>query len=512
MVGVGDWPDVVDYSSALQNPHVCFADGRLFGCQATMRRGQFPLVYSGNFAAVYRVSLDGREFAIRCFVRPLTDQMRHYSELSAFLQGLSSPIFVPFEYLDDAMLIRGTRYPVLKMEWVDGETLDRFVGNALDDPGRITALLSHWRAVLSALRSMGIAHNSLDHQNILVTSGGIRLVDYDGIYLPTYQGLRSPEEGHSNYQHPLRTLEDYSEDIDNFPALVIYLSLLAVSVDPGLWRFNSGRNLILQERDYQYPGNSECIASLRESSDDSVRSSAGYLEQYCSVAVGQVPDLKTIIAAAGAGEADAPMTNASATQTNAVSAHSPPDVLPAAPVRTSSEARPRPAPASPPPGNAGAGQSAGGGNPAFGGRVPSTFRPRLLAAQAPDAPSSAPEPAVPAKVTEEEPQPVATASDDAAFAGDSAVVPGETTTDAVAPEDAEDRAATDADNAATAKVATVIFADDSTGAQVDVAALLSNAASASTAAAKMAETGWANAEAGASSVIVIVVNEASPAD
>ena len=119
---------------------------------------------------------------------------------------------------------------------------------------------------------------------------------------------------------------------------------------------------------------------------------------------------------------------------------------------------------------------------------------------------------MPAKVTEEEPQPVATASDDAAFAGDSAVVPGETTTDAVAPEDAEDRAATDADNAATAKVATVIFADDSTGAQVDVAALLSNAASASTAAAKMAETGWANAEAGASSVIVIVVNEASPAD
>ena len=80
--------------------------------------------------------------------------------------------------------------------------------------------------------------------------GNIRLVDYDGMFLPQFRGARSPELGHTNYQHPLRTAENYDASVDNFPSLVIYLSLLAIAADPGLWSFYDEKNLILTRDDY----------------------------------------------------------------------------------------------------------------------------------------------------------------------------------------------------------------------------------------------------------------------
>ena len=208
------------------------------------------MMYPGNFAVVYRVSLDGTDYAVRCFTREVADQRQRYTELSAFFQSARPQYFLGFQYVSDGILVMGDRYPFLKMEWVDGERLYRFVETALHDAERISALLTEWRELLSSLRNLGMAHNSLDHNNVLVTRDGLRLVDYDAVYLPGYEGQNGPEAGHSNYQHPLKRQSDFHENIDNFPALVIYLSLLAVRADPGLWqRFNDDGRLVLRAAD-----------------------------------------------------------------------------------------------------------------------------------------------------------------------------------------------------------------------------------------------------------------------
>ena len=176
---------------------------------------------------------------MRCFTREVKDQQTRYNQLSDYLSDVLPPSFVRFEYVEHGISRKGSWYPIVKMDWVEGESLSSFVGSRLKEPDTLRRIAARWRggpaASLSGLR---IAHNDLQHGNVMVQGdGNVRLVDYDGIFLPQFRGERSPELGHKNYQHPLRKAEDYDAYVDNFPSLVIYVSLLAIAADPGLWSF-----------------------------------------------------------------------------------------------------------------------------------------------------------------------------------------------------------------------------------------------------------------------------------
>ena len=54
------------------------------------------------------------------------------------------------------------------------------------------------------------------------------------MYIPPFQGEESPEVGHRHYQHPNRDNSHYGPDIDNFPALAIYTTLIALATDPSI--------------------------------------------------------------------------------------------------------------------------------------------------------------------------------------------------------------------------------------------------------------------------------------
>ena len=497
------WPRLVEYTAALQNTQVCFGGGELSRCQVQVAARGLPIMYSGSFVAVYKISLDGKELAVRCFIHPVTDQHHRYAELGTFLSGAFLPYFVGFEFLENGIFVRGDRYPLLKMDWINGQRLDRFVSDALGDPERIRILLGEWRELFRTLKNLGIAHNEIQHGNVIIQDNGdIRLVDYDAVYLPSNKGQYSPEAGHRNYQHPLRKAIDFNEDIDNFPALVIFLSLLAVSVNPSLWeRFHHDANLILNEKDYKDPVNSECFRALKGSSDDGVRLMAGYLEQYCPRPIEQVPDLETIIAAAEAGQADAPLrvghTDASVRSGQAPAASS----TQVSPPPSAASSPPTPTPASRPPAprNAGPAQAARGIHPAYGGLLSGTFRPSLATAAVPSAP-----PAVPAKEPDNEPEAV------------TADVPEDATTASVAVSASDEASAASIaapapEEAAAASTVSVIIAGGSKTDSADVAAILNTAASALAAAAAVGDSGSVETEGKASPVIVVVVNQETTA-
>ena len=61
------WPGMPDFSDVVQNPSVCFEDNDLIQGEIAVNLRGLPLVYSGNFACVYKVSNGSREFAVRCF-------------------------------------------------------------------------------------------------------------------------------------------------------------------------------------------------------------------------------------------------------------------------------------------------------------------------------------------------------------------------------------------------------------------------------------------------------------
>ena len=291
-------PSIGEFTAAIQRPDICFVDPELIGGSVALHpsRGT-PLVYSGNFAAVYPVAVaGGRKYAVRCFTREVKDQRERYGYLDNYLRHTLPPTLVEFEFHEKGIMVRGEWYPIVKMEWVNGEPLNKHVRDNLNNNSELSRVARRWRGAVSDLLTREIAHNDLQHGNVMVQGdSSIRLVDYDGIFLPQYQGQDSPEIGHRNFQHPGRTGQHYATYVDNFPALVIHLTLLALASDPGLWRFNNDDNLILTKADYEDPANSECFRALKGNPDPSVRHLAGELEKYCSLSVDQVPQLEEIL-------------------------------------------------------------------------------------------------------------------------------------------------------------------------------------------------------------------------
>ena len=229
------WPTLQDYNEAMQSPAVVFSDSELKQAKPETTRLGLPKCVTGNFACVYRFSGGGKEWAVRCFHREVSDQRERYTHISRTLNDLGLRYTVPFEFLEDGIRIRGRWYPLLKMQWVRGPLLTTYVEKNLKRPGALKRLAERWTDMLSALRDAGMAHGDLQHGNVLVVADDLRLVDYDGMYVPSLAGRVSHETGHPNYQHPRRTGSDFGPECDNFSAWVIYVSLLGLAAEPDLW-------------------------------------------------------------------------------------------------------------------------------------------------------------------------------------------------------------------------------------------------------------------------------------
>ena len=321
------WQPITEFTDALQNPKVCFHDpndpddpvlAELAAGQPELNpNDRRPLRYPGNFACVYPIVCGEDKYALRCFIRQVDEPeklIERYRRLSNFFKLINSEAFVEYSYYERGILVKGEWFPTIRMDWVEGIKLHRYVEENLSRSDRIRQLCDQLLEVTRNMQVLSIAHNDLQHGNVMVQADGqIRLVDYDGFYLPHFQGQPSPELGEDNYKHPFRTKQDYGIFVDNFPALVIYLSLLALSVDSRLWRHNEGDHLILTKADLADPANSECFRDLKASRDPSVQHLAEYLERCCSTPVDQIPNLEEILNGAPAPSAPPPTVSAPAT-------------------------------------------------------------------------------------------------------------------------------------------------------------------------------------------------------
>jgi len=292
-----NWPNHADYAEAVQNPELCFELPELHtGVVATSPLG-LPRVLSGNFASVYEITGGGETFAVRCFVRQVTNQQDRYAALERHLAGHDLPCMVPFEFVTRGIRVHERWFPIVKMNWVSGVPLHTYVEQQLPSPEKLAWLAADWREMMAALKPLRIGHGDLQHGNVLVTAGGeLRLVDYDGLYVPLFARERSPELGHANYQHPLRAPEFYDERLDHFPELLIYLSLRALAAEPALWgEFFNGDNLIVTAVDLRVPQCSSLWPRLLKSPDEDVRRLTVLLVESLQLAPVDVPDLETAL-------------------------------------------------------------------------------------------------------------------------------------------------------------------------------------------------------------------------
>jgi hypothetical protein len=297
MASSAPWPSPGDYSAAIQNPHHCFADPALAGGQVYTNRFGLPVGASGNFAVVYQLRSGAQVFAVRCFIRPVTNQQQRYDALSQHLHGIWLPALVDYTYLPQGIRVRGQWYPVVRMAWIAGQQLHQYIEDHLRHSQRLERLAIQWRGVVAGLCGAHMAHGDLQHGNILVDGHDqIHLVDYDGFFLPALRTQPPGERGHPNYQHPARQQHGYyAANADAFSALVIYLSLLALRRQPELWSLHTGENLIFKADDFTQPGRTPAWQRLQGSRDPEVQRLTASLEHFCRASVAAMPDLDTVI-------------------------------------------------------------------------------------------------------------------------------------------------------------------------------------------------------------------------
>ncbi len=303
------WPQATDYNGAVQNPGLCFDDPDLRTGQLATDLFGLPRPHSGNFADVYQVTgRDGRAWAVKCFTRPVSGLQERYQAISAHLFQTRRPFMVDFRFLPQGIRIHGYWYPILKMSWVEGQRLNEFVAEQLDRPVVFERLAPMFLRLGQELREAGMAHGDLQHGNVLLVptsktgSLALRLIDYDGLYVPSLALQPSGEIGHPHYQHPQRLREGfYHPDMDRFSLLLISTALRALTVaGKALWeRYDNGENLLFREADFRIPSSSPLLRELWALPDARARSLVGHLLLSSRGPVAAVPALESLVAESG---------------------------------------------------------------------------------------------------------------------------------------------------------------------------------------------------------------------
>ena len=310
------WPRSTDYIEAVQNLHQSMADAELRAGQVTVNPLGLPTVWSGGFADVYKIhnASTGNTWALKCFTKKVDGQEDRYKHISAHLDRARLPFMVDFRYLHQGIRVQGEWYPALKMHWVEGGIrLNEFVEQYLNRPRTLKELLKLWTKMADRLRQAAIGHCDLQHGNVLMVpqdsgSLALRLIDYDGVHVPSLAGARSPELGHPAFQHPQRSRDRvYSAEVDRFSHLAIYTSIHCLTVGrEELWkRFNNSDNLLFREGDFRNPGDSEVFRTLWKLPDTGSRALVGRLALACEKPLDQVPLLDEV-----ANEEAYPLTSA----------------------------------------------------------------------------------------------------------------------------------------------------------------------------------------------------------
>jgi hypothetical protein len=299
------WPLASHFSAVLQNPRVAFRDPQLQRWAVEKNEQGQPRPWAGAFAVVYK-ALDPEKgpFAVRVFTTESPERRERYDLISAYLKGRKLNCLVDFEYRDRSIRSAGDGkwYPVILMDWVQGETLFKWV-RACCLAGNVAALAQaadHWVEAVRELADAQIAHGDLQHANVMVTPAGeLKLVDYDGMCVPALVGRRNLEIGVEPYQHPDRNPTTLlSLDLDNFSALMIYVALRALAVNPNLWlRYVEPQGhdkLLFRREDLQYPERSPLYADLLSLGSD-VRDLAEQLFAFARAPMEEVPPLTQLV-------------------------------------------------------------------------------------------------------------------------------------------------------------------------------------------------------------------------
>ena len=230
-----------------------------------------PYRSSGAFAVVFKM-LDkstGKYYALKCFTEEQEGRADAYRQIADELDMVDSPYITSVKYMEKELFVDSQceedEFPVLLMDWVDGETMEAYIAANYHNQSDMSMLCYRFGKMAAWLRSQSFAHGDVKPDNIIIRpDGSLTLVDYDGMFVSSMKGCKSPTIGTKDFSHPLRTMDDFDETIDDFSLASIALSLKAISMNSTLLdTYGASDRLLFSEKDYRTPSNSKVISALQ---------------------------------------------------------------------------------------------------------------------------------------------------------------------------------------------------------------------------------------------------------
>ena len=231
-----------------------------------------PYRSSGAFAVVFKMQdkSTGTYYALKCFTEEQEGRADAYRQIADELDMVDSPYITSVKYMEKELFVdcqcEEDEFPVLLMDWVEGETMEAYIAANYHNQSAMSMLSYRFGKMAAWLRTQSFAHGDVKPDNIIVRpNGSLTLVDYDGMFVPSMKGSQSPTIGTRDFSHPLRTVDDFDETIDDFSLASIALSLKAISMKSTLLDiYGASDRLLFSENDYRNPSNSKVISALQE--------------------------------------------------------------------------------------------------------------------------------------------------------------------------------------------------------------------------------------------------------
>ena len=263
------YPLISEYLAAIQDAHDNL--DKLNHLVPVLDKHGEPYRSSGAFAVVFKMKDEqtGKYYALKCFTEDQEGRAEAYRQIAEELEFVDSPYITSVKYLEKELFVDSNceddEFPVLLMDWIEGETMETYIAENYTDSYEMSMLCYRFCKMAAWLRSQSFAHGDIKPDNIIVRPDGtLTLVDYDGMFVPAMKGQKSPTIGTKDFSHPLRTIDDFDETIDDFSLASIALSLKAISLDSSLLQsYGASDRLLFSATDYLDLSKSKIFAALQ---------------------------------------------------------------------------------------------------------------------------------------------------------------------------------------------------------------------------------------------------------
>ena len=263
------YPLISEYLAAIQDAHENL--DKLNHLVPVLDKHGEPYRSSGAFAVVFKMKDEqtGKCHALKCFTEEQEGRAEAYRQIAEELEFVDSPYITSVKYLEKELFVDSNceddEFPVLLMDWIEGETMEAYIAENYTDSYEMSMLCYRFCKMAAWLRSQSFAHGDIKPDNIIVRPDGtLTLVDYDGMFVPAMKGQKSPTIGTKDFSHPLRTIDDFDETIDNFALASIALSLKGISLDSSLLQsYGASDRLLFSATDYLDLSKSKIFAALQ---------------------------------------------------------------------------------------------------------------------------------------------------------------------------------------------------------------------------------------------------------